>query len=398
VDAATPPFDVLSSGQTIAMVEVSCPICSAIEARLVAYRDRLPVLQNVTFPTREVALASPCAPFELVACNRCGFMFNAKFDSSLLTYDTDYDNHVESAIFERYYEELARMMIDRFDLSQGDVVYDVGCGRGTFLKTLCRLAPFITGIGIDPSCDPLETDNLRLIRGRFSEDLIQKDAKVVLLRHVLEHIDRPLAFISDLRKAIGSVPLFVEVPDTTWILSNGTFWDLCYEHCNYFVPSTLRSLLASAGFEVLAQETSFGGQYQWAICRSGSMEIERRPAPVLEMAEGYGAREARFVRSAETALRTAIERGACAIWGMATKGVVFASMFDPALITGGVDANPRKHGRFAPGSGLEIHPPRWLAQFNDKATAFVMNPNYLGEIQAETQRLGVRVDLRPVLT
>ena len=103
MDAATPPFDVLSSGQTIAMVEVSCPICSAIEARLVAYRDRLPVLQNVTFPTREVALASPCAPFELVACNRCGFMFNAKFDSSLLTYDTDYDNHVESAIFERYY-------------------------------------------------------------------------------------------------------------------------------------------------------------------------------------------------------------------------------------------------------------------------------------------------------
>ena len=83
---------------------------------------------------------------------------------------------------------------------------------------------------------------------------------------------------------------------------------------------------------------------------------------------------------------------------MATKGVVFASIFGPTLITGGVDANPRKQGRFAPGSGLEIHPPQWLAQFNGPATAFVMNPNYLNEIQAETQRLGVRVDLRPVLT
>jgi len=382
----------------MAMVEVGCPLCSAVEARLVTQRDRLPVLQNVTFPTRELALASPCAPFELVACTRCGFMFNAKFEPSLLTYDTDYDNHVESAIFARYYEELARMIIDRFGLSQGDVVYDVGCGRGTFLKTLCRLAPFVTGIGIDPSCDPVETGNLRLIRAKFSEDLIQRDAKLVLLRHVLEHIDRPFAFISDLRKAIGTVPLFVEVPETTWILSNGTFWDLCYEHCNYFVPSTLRSLLAGAGFEVTGQETSFGGQYQWAVCRSGSTEIDHRPTSVLEMAERYRDREARFLESAEESLRNAVRRGVCAVWGMATKGVVFASIFGPTLITGGVDANPRKHGRFAPGSGLEIHPPQWLAQFNDKGTAFVMNPNYLNEIQAEAQRLGVRVDLRPVLT
>jgi hypothetical protein len=325
-------------------------------------------------------------------------MFNASFDGSLLTYDTDYDNHVESPAFERYYRELAAMLIERFQLSKGDVVYDVGCGRGTFLKTLCALAPSVTGIGIDPSCDPVESGNFRLIRSTFSQEIIGSDAKLVLLRHVLEHIDRPVSFLSDLRKAIGRAPLFVEVPDTTWIFDNGAFWDFCYEHCNYFVPETLRQALSQAGLRVLKQEVSFGRQYQWAICQTGAPEEDHGLPLILELAERYRTRESTALRNANDSLKRAATRGPCAIWGMATKGVVLTSILGPDLIAGGVDSNPRKQGRFAPGSGVEIHPPGWLALFDDKATAFVMNPNYLEEIRTEAQRLEIKAELRPIVS
>jgi SAM-dependent methyltransferase len=320
------------------------------------------VLQNVTYPTRELAIASPAAPFELAGCVACGFMFNARFDPGLFAYDVEYDNHVESGVFDRYYRELARLLIDEFDLANGGTVYDVGCGRGTFLRVLCELAPKITGIGVDPSCDPIETGNLKLIRSTFSDNVIRDDAKLVLLRHVLEHIARPLDFVRELRRAVRRAPVFVEVPEASWIFANNAFWDFCYEHCNYFAPGSLRSVLERGGFELVRQQISFGGQYQWAICRPGREEATGAPDGSLALG----------------------------------KGVVFASLMREGLIAGGIDSNVRKQGRYAPGSGLQIHPPQWLTQLDGPATGFVMNPNYLQEMRDQMNRLGADIELRPI--
>jgi hypothetical protein len=71
-------------------------------------------------------------------------------------------------------------------------------------------------------------------------------------------------------------------------------------------------------------------------------------------------------------------------------------MLPPGLLAGGVDSNVRKQGRFAPGSGLQIHEPRWLATLPGRATALVMNRNYFDEIQAQTRDLGIDVKLQAI--
>jgi SAM-dependent methyltransferase len=355
-------------------------------------------MQNISYASPEVALASTCAPFQLSGCQRCGFLFNSRFDGALLSYDANYDNHVESRFFHDYYDSLARMLIARFGLDSG-VVYDIGCGRGTFLKVLCAASPAVHGIGVDPSCEPIEAGNLTLLRSTFSRELIKSDAKLILLRHVLEHIPRPREFLEELRSAAGSVPLFVEVPESAWIFQAGAFWDFCYEHCNYFVPETLAFALGQAGFRVVQQERSFGGQYQWAICGAGATEslssnADEAAVAGIEAARKYAGTEDAYLERARDAVAGAARRGHCAIWGMATKGVVLASLLPPGLLAGGVDSNPRKQGRFAPGSGLQIHPPAWLGTLKGHVTAMVMNPNYLEETREQVRNLGFEVELR----
>lgn len=348
----------------------------------------------MSYATRDAALASPTAPFELGACRNCGFLCNSLFDPGLFTYDVEYDNHVESRAFHQYYKTLAATLIERFDLGSGGTVYDVGCGQGTFLKILCAMAPKVRGIGLDPSCEPHESGNVTLIQSVFSRELIGRDAKLIILRHVLEHIDRPVEFMTQLRAVAPTAPVFVEVPETGWIFANGAFWDFCYEHCNYFAPQTLHQVLTRAGFSVHEQASCFEGQYQWAICSAGSGDSSVNPGPLIEVAQQYAKTESTYFEKARSSLSEAAARGTCAIWGMATKGVVLATILPVGLIAGGVDSNPRKQARFAPGSGLAIHAPKWLAKCDGKVTAFVMNPNYLEEIRQQIDDLRIDTTLR----
>lgn len=371
-----------------AMVK-NCPVCGSDAVVSTVRRERLPVLQNRVFGTRAAALASPCAPFELATCGACGFSYNGLFRSDLVAYDQSYDNEVPSPVFQRYYETMARMLIDRLDLSSG-TVYDVGCGKGTFLRVLCKLAPGIRGYGIDPSCTPAAEDNFTLIRDVFKTEQVGADAKLVLLRHVLEHIEEPVAFLKMIGEAMPRIPLFVEVPSFEWILKNGAFWDFCYEHCNYFTGKALVYAMERAGFDVQKRQTSFGDQYQWAIGLPGSMAGVAAPpggGAAIEDAKIYLVNEhARMSAAGEKLAKAKLS----VVWGMATKGVIFATLMEPDRIAGGVDINPNKQGHFVPGSGLEIHAPEWLRGLPEDSTIFIMNTNYANEIRQQIASLGVR--------
>ena len=60
-----------------------------------------------------------------------------------------------------------------------------------------------------------------------------------------------------------------------------------------------------------------------------------------------------------------------------------------------VDINPRKHGKFLPGTGQVVSPPEALLDHPvDKILA--MNPIYVDEIRAMLRRLEVSAEVLPV--
>lgn len=360
------------------MTAITCPLCRATDAILSVHRDAIPVLQNVVYPTAAAARAAPQGRFDLATCTSCGFSWNAGFDPAAITYDETYDNHVASPVFDAYYADLAQMLIDRFGITDG-TIYDIGCGKGEFLRIFARLAPNVRCIGIDPSCTPVNEGNFELRRTRFERSVFDGQAQLVLLRHVLEHIDTPRDFLASLRQSIPDAPIFVEVPDLDWILSAEAFWDFCYEHCNYFTLQSLAAMLGAAGFTLVEQRRSFGNQYQWAIATPGDAVA---PAGGLGKAavaalQTYVAGESRALDH----LRARAEVG-IAIWGMATKGVLLATLLGAELVIAGIDMNRRKQGHHAAGSGTLIRGPEALAELPAGVTVVVMNPNYLAEISA----------------
>ena len=373
---------------------IKCPLCDASDLSLILNRDRLPIFQNVVCNTRNEALSSPHAPFALSTCAKCGFSFNSKFDESLIVYDPRYNNDVVSQVFEEYYRSLAKMLISRFDLHDG-YVYDVGCGSGgKFIRILCEISPGIRGVGIDPSCSSVSDRNVTLIRGEFSPDYFDnKNIRLVLLRHVLDHIHKPVHFLSELRAAIGQTPLFVEVIDLDWILDHKVFWDFCYEHCNYFTLDSLRVALSLASFEIVEQHRSFGDQYQWSICRSvaSAPQITLDGSRHVNRALAYAKAELSRLQETE---HIAIGKNGVALWGMSTKGVILSNLLNCELFRGGVDMNPAKQGRFAPVSGLEIHAPKWLRNPDAGSTVLVMNPIYRNEIASILETEGIKMELK----
>jgi hypothetical protein len=79
-----------------------------------------------------------------------------------------------------------------------------------------------------------------------------------------------------------------------------------------------------------------------------------------------------------------------ALWGMATKGVLFSLLTDPdaLLIDHCIDVNPNKQGCYVPLTGHVIKAPEALTNARE-LTVVVMNQNYADEIRLRCRRLGV---------
>ncbi len=360
-------------------------------------------MQNYVYRTADHARTARIGRLCLTVCRECGFAFNGDFSPELLDYDQGYDNSVPSSVMGEYYATLARYFNETYLHDEGLIV-DVGCGKGTFLQTLSQLFPRVRGLGIDPSYEgPLQdaSGSLRFIREIFAEDQLTERPSLVICRHVLEHMNRPVAFLQSLRvaaQAFPGVPFFVEVPDLNWIVQHQAFWDFCYEHCNYFTPASLTNAMSMAGFRTTRSRTAFGDQYIWleAVAESTSADAPHQNDDGMKLVHRLQqykqAEEARIEQARARLSELRRQQWKIAVWGMATKGILFSYLVDPqrGLIDYCVDVNRNKQGCFVPVTGHRIESPDVLpVEFAERLAIVVMNENYLKEIAATCRGRGL---------
>jgi len=380
-----------------------CPLCSSTDTGLFLERRSVPVHQNLLMEDRAAARSIARGELRLVVCRTCGFIFNEAFDSSKLQYGNAYDNSQErSSVFQAHLDGLAAHMIRDREL-RGHYIVEIGCGRGAFLRMLVEADPGNRAVGYDPSYvgPAVEFEGrLRFERRFFEAGAIGHAPDVLVCRHVIEHVAEPQRLLGEMRKAVSDSPharVFIETPCAEWILRNGMFWDLFYEHCSYYSTGSLRTALERAGFEFLQSRHVFGQQFLWVEAEPASRVKDIVPAKaqrLVSLAAQYARRDQKIREHIGAFLDELSLSGTVALWGAGAKGVTFANITDPDAkrIASIVDINPNKQGRYLPGTGHPIVAPEELLT-SDVQSVVLTNPNYRDEILQATRRIGLDVDV-----
>ena len=387
---------------------ISCPVCCNANSKTISGHLRLPVNCSALIPDRHVAMNTPRGDLRLYLCSRCGMIFNACFDSGLLNYNSSYDNSLHfSPAFQRYLQVLTRRLVRTYDI-RGKQVIEIGSGDGEFLALLCSQGGN-RGLGFDPSYNGARVKpngSVGFVREYYIGNQARTRPDFICCRHVLEHVDRPREFLTDLRKGLNHRPevvLYFEMPNAASILRGSSMWDIIYPHVGYFSKSSLRSLFEAAGFLVLATGTAFGDQFLYieaAPAASGpavaTHTVTSQNTAFAQLATQFRGNFRRSVGRWNSLLRRAsVEHRNIVLWGAGAKSVTFLNVVPRAdSITAVVDLNPRKQGMYIPGTGQPIVAPEQLRRSCPDAV-IMLNPLYEREVTESLGRLDLTV---PVLT
>lgn len=329
----------------------------------------MPVNQNKMFRTAAEAIGCPRGNVVISQNETTGFVRNIAFDAAKLEYDQSYQNEQGcSAAFQAHLSRVLQIIGEHFASRS---ILEVGCGKGAFLDHM-RAAGH-DAWGIDPA---YEGNSPYITRALFGPDVsLRKDA--VVMRHVLEHIPQPLEFLEAIKRANGGGGLiYIEVPCLDWILHHRAWFDVFYEHVNYFRKADFGRLFGA----VLESGHLFGGQYLYAIAELGTL---REPGPcspeyLVEVPSG-------FLNDIDKLCRASGGSQDRIVWGCGAKGVMFAHHLSQRgfRLDLAVDINPAKQGKFLASSGIPILSPEdALARAKGGTDVYVMNSNYLPEIEA----------------
>jgi len=388
-------------------LESTCPVCNTDDTELFLQRSSVPVHQNLLCDSPTDAQRLARGELQMRICRGCGFVYNAAFDASLLEYGRQYDNtQTHSAMFQGYVGELVERIVARPEVRRGSIV-EVGCGKGGFLRQLVATAGSeCQGHGFDPAYEGDEVDlagRVRFHRCFYGPEQAAQAADVVISRHVIEHIPRPMTILQSVRQALIHSPrarVYFETPCVHWILKNQVIWDFFYEHCSLFTAESLATAFQRAGFRVESVDHVFGDQYLWleAVLDDQPSAVSSNPttsiAELVELARQFTIGEAQWIDHWTGCVERHASEGEVVIWGGGAKGVTFANLVDRdrRWISAVVDVNPNKQGHLLPGTAHPIIAPESLVGRSVK-TALLLNPNYEHEVRDQLRSLGLQVSL-----
>lgn len=336
--------------------------------------ENLPTLQNRVYPTAQEAIDCPLGNVILVQDSKTGLVFNKAFNPLLLVYDHNYQNEqAHSPSFQVHLEQVIKI-IERN--AKNKTLVEIGCGKGRFLEMLYQRGHDITGI--DPAYEGKASN---IVPKPFSQDLgIRGD--LLILRHVLEHIASPLLFLQDiLKNNQGHGLIYIEVPCLDWIIQKRAWFDIFYEHVNYFRMNDFKRIFRN----IIECGHLFGGQYIYVLAELSSLRDPQQsefdsidfPINFLESVTHHASKLKIENNSKKKYL----------VWGAASKGVIYSLYMQRSGVTPHyiVDINPAKQGKYIPCSGLLIENPSLaIDKLHKKDIIIVMNSNYIEEIKELT--------------
>lgn len=139
---------------------------------------------------------------------------------------------------------------------QKKYILDYGAGTGSFLARASQ--EFSNVYGFDVNCEASRINRSFGLNYSWREEDLPREINVIVLFHIIEHIQKPWQFLDDLTRRFSACEyVVVEVPNTQEALLS-LYQSPAYRanhfnstHLYYFTNETLALMLKRAGFEIL---------------------------------------------------------------------------------------------------------------------------------------------------
>jgi hypothetical protein len=345
------------------------------------------------FP-KDDQMVVPEGPLDLVKCSKCDLVqLGHSFDLNLL-YGQHYGYRSGlNGSMVRHLNDKVQKLLKYVDLTDGDLIVDIGSNDGTTLRAYPdRNLEFV---GVDPTGLKFKhyyPSDVKLIPDFFSADLISKScmnprAKVVTSFSMFYDLEQPLSFMKDIEAILHDDGIWVFEQSYLKAMLETTSYDtICHEHLEYYGVKQILWMAEKSGLKLLDVDFNDvnGGSFSVVAAKANS----KLPQNTAKIDQILNDEEKSGLYSKKTfedfALRVsahrkfvknffqwaAVERKRVIGYGASTKGNVLLQYCN---ITGKempciAEVNEDKFGAFTPGSLIPIV---------SEAAAHRMMPDYL---------------------
>ncbi len=284
-----------------------------------------------------------------------------------------------------------KRILGRVDLSEGDLVVDIGSNDSTTLRAY-PAGPIL--VGIDPTGIKFSSyypPHIQLIPEFFSAALLRgrfpgKKAKIITSFSMLYDLEDPISFMHEVHEVLADDGIWVfEQSYMPTMLETNSYDTVCHEHLEFYALRQIKWMADRVGFRILDVEFNDvnGGSFSTTVTKSGGdlrvfpsvqkiLDREREIGlDTLAPYQAFANRVAKSKRDLLQFIETARSEGeTVAALGASTKGNVLLQYCgltaeDISYIG---EVNSDKFGSYTPGTWIPIIPETEL---------LAMKPDYL---------------------
>lgn len=345
-------------------------------------------------PSEQSAMSMELYELNYVQCLRCSHIWNRSFDYNLIPYEDNPNRMFNSGILWREYlksifEHLASILPPK------PIIIDIGCGEGHFVRELANtLKNDGRFIGFDPNSSNESGAGIEFHPQYFSplQHLPEYQPDLLIMRHVLEHLENPAEFIEEL--AIASLQInkpiyfFAEVPCVDLAVKFGRIVDFFYEHPSQFTKRSFKKLMKLGG-ELKWIDLAYGNEVVHGLIEIG---LNNRIKNELTQSIKFKEKTKSSLKTMAEDLSMILAQGnKVVVWGGTGKSATFIQHYklDKERFPLVVDSDPSKVGSFVPGSGQEI---RHASELNKVEIEIIILTTQwrAGDIYREIKDRGIR--------
>lgn len=315
----------------------------------------------------------------LSQCSKCGLvqLFDRLPVEDLYQPGYGYESHLNSGM-KHHLISSAQKFEEKFGLSEGDYVCDIASNDGTLLSGYTKKN--ITKVGIDPLIsefkDNYPSNSLKIneffsAKAYFQE--VNSKCKIVTSFSVFYDLDEPVKFARDVCSILDNDGVWVlEQSYLPLMLDTNGFDTICHEHLLYLKLIDLQNIFEKSGLEIFdfILNDINGGSIQVFVQKSDVRKYKIEP--IVQWQINWeksnflenSAKVENFISSVKdlkinlNKLLLAYKNAGYNIFGLgaSTKGNVLLQYceINSELIEYIGEINPKKYGKFTPGSQIKI--------------------------------------------